>query len=438
MAKIEAALVWTRADPNFTNPSIDPPPPTSPLPGGGKGPGSLFDQTGGDFEHINPVKPPRADIFEKKSWINKLNGQEMSVYVPRQDWPDSIDLTILHPDLMPLNHAESALADNAVCFCHNNDDVMKNACRGHRPSFDAWVAHMVSSGDAEPGEELLLLSAMHEGYTKQCALHATPSDKNRKQRERKKRRASLVKSLWEAKVLLIRNPVSGKTLGQPFHTVPTEFLDHMLANPSEWPTPTCTFTHDEVTGQSAFAFITYDQLTAPQTEGEKRCEAEFTAEHGYAPTSGGSHHERTPSPPPARKRWRWAIRRVILENRESARRTAANKEESERRNRMRAAINEEKARKAKEWEQRSLPGIAPAVGGWAQELPTESDRAAATGKKAVALNERKQNIRKQHAAKVVAEEEQRKIHEKMARNLETAKKLDRAMRMAPTDPRSGE
>jgi hypothetical protein len=113
------------------------------------------------------------------------------------------------------------------------------------------------------------------------------------------------------------------------------------------------------------------------------------------PRPARSRPQRAPSPPPARKRWQWAIRRVILENKESARRTAANKAKSEARRRMRAAINEEKARKAKEWEPSALPGIAPAVGKWAEEDPGESVRARARGKKAEALEERKEAIRKQ-------------------------------------------
>ena len=60
------------------------------------------------------------------------------------------------------------------------------------------------------------------------------------------------------------------------------------------------------------------------------------------------------------------------------------------------------------------------------------------GKKAIALNERKDKLRQQREVKAKAEEKHRKILEEKQRNLETAKKLDLAMRMNITDPCSGE
>ena len=120
---------------------------------------------------------------------------------------------------------------------------------------------------------------------------------------------------------------------------------------------------------------------------------------------------------PGLTRLRAAIRRVVLQNREHKRLTKANEEESERRRRMRAAINAEKARRAAQWDAKPLPGIAPAVGRRAEEVPSASDLAAAAGKKAVALNARKENIRQQRAAKAAAEAKHRKAEEERERAL---------------------
>lgn len=98
---------------------------------------------------------------------------------------------------------------------------------------------------------------------------------------------------------------------------------------------------------------------------------------------------------PAIKRWQAAIKRIIKENKHHKEETLKHAAESEQRRRIRAACKEAKDRKESEWEHKPLPGIAPATGKWAEEPKTASELAAAKGKKAVALEERRERIRKQ-------------------------------------------
>ena len=137
-----------------------------------------------------------------------------------------------------------------------------------------------------------------------------------------------------------------------------------------------------------------------------------------------------------RQRWKSAITTVIKQIREDKRKTLENQQESERRRRIRAARSEAKARQQMEWEARTLPGIGRAK--WVEAPPSESDVAAAQGRKAIALLERNKKLHEQALAKKKAEEEQRKIEQVRAYNRMVAEKLDRSMRADTTDPRGSQ
>jgi hypothetical protein len=227
--------------------------------------------------------------------------------------------------------------------------------------------------------------------------------KSREKRERKMRRALFNRRMWNAKVLLVRHPVTGEVQEKPFSTLPADFINFMIEN--GWPTPTCTMTTCERTGSPPFTFISYEVCTGrtpvydeDEVIDEPSVQTPNISDGMSRPTTASAEASRPASPSVAAKRWQMAIRRVIKENKHHKEQTLKNMEESEHRRRIRAACNETKERKAKEWENKAMPGIAPAVGRWAEDQPTVSDLAAAAGKKAVALNNRKEAIRKQREA----------------------------------------
>lgn len=125
------------------------------------------------------------------------------------------------------------------------------------------------------------------------------------------------------------------------------------------------------------------------------------------------------------KRWQRAIHSVIKQNKHNAEQTKKNKAASEARRKVRRAADAEKARKNAEYNPAPVPHAHAVVGKWAEEQPTESDIAAAAGKKAVALNARKAALFKHRQETQRKKDEQLAIVERMAKMLEIGNSINR-------------
>ena len=287
---------------------------------------------------------------------------------------------------------------------------------------------------------------------------SVPSKHGKRNRARKLKKAEKrADELWKAKQMLMRDRLTGIVDRKPFSYFSDSFVDHMLANPEEWPTPTCTWytegeecnvisspsVHQVQVGvkgiEITLHFIPYHECVAPQT-GAQRVRVAMAVMQRDDSSHGRGRSAREDAP----KRcydalWRDLVHRLYERNRlrekqrwrreeeENKRANAQHKAESEERRRIRAAAADAAERKAADLEKKHM--TQPGASGpskstkWVQEVPGESDRAKRRGNKEAALERIREHQHQQ-------QERQKRIDEEEAKrqaNINIAKQLDLAM-----------
>ena len=129
------------------------------------------------------------------------------------------------------------------------------------------------------------------------------------------------------------------------------------------------------------------------------------------------------------RRWQWAINKVMKENRHNKAETLKHAAELQRQRDVRvAALEARETSVLKDAQTRpstTQPGIKPTFGKGAAEPLTVSDRAAAAGKKAIALQERKEVLKKQREEQRQKEAERTAVDAERERNLEVGRAMMR-------------